>query len=80
MKINALCNTPNIWTSYLYSNAPRYVLTFSVDLAASVGIIVTAAATYLYLRSQNKKMHRGEPLGKSGPTQLQIESGFRYQL
>jgi MFS family permease len=78
--INALCNTPNIWTSYLYSNAPRYVLAFGVDLAASVGVVICAAATYLYLRNQNRKMDRGEPLGKSGPTQLQIESGFRYQL
>ena len=79
--INALCNTPNIWTSYLYgNNGPRYVLAFSVDLAASVGVILSAAATYFYLKRQNAKLDRGEDTGKYGPSQVQIEAGFRYQL
>lgn len=79
--INALCNTPNIWSSYLYgNNGPRYILAFSVDLAASVGVIIFALATNFYLKRQNAKIDRGEPLGANGPTQVQIEGGFRYQL
>ena len=95
-RINATANTPNICelaserskttltmigTSYLYGDhGPHYTIAFSVDLAASVLVIVFAAATYLYLRRQNAKIERGEKLGKSGPTAVQIEDGFRYQL
>lgn len=79
--INSLCNTPNIWTSYLYRNAaPRFLLAFSVDLAAAVGLVLFAGATWWYLRRQNRKIEAGVDLGPSGPTKLQIENGFRYQL
>ncbi|WWC71195.1 uncharacterized protein I206_105148 [Kwoniella pini CBS 10737] len=78
--INAICNTPNIWTSYLYYDSPRYIAAFAVDLAAAIGGITMAGFLYLYLRNQNRKIERGEDLGKHGPTQVQIETGFRYQL
>ncbi|WRT68772.1 uncharacterized protein IL334_005752 [Kwoniella shivajii] len=78
--INSICNTPNIWTSYLYYDSPRYIAAFAVDLAAAVGAIFCAAGTYLYLRNQNRKIERSMDMGKHGPTQLQIEGGFRYQL
>jgi hypothetical protein len=78
--INAICNTPNIWTSYLYFNGPRYIVAFSVDLAASVGTIAFALLTWYYLRRQNAKIDRGEHLGASGPTQVQLDAGFKYQL
>lgn len=77
--INALCNTPNIWTSYLYYDSPRYVVAFAVDLAASVGLVLFAVATFLYLRRQNAKLDKGEALGVHGPSQTQIDAGFRYQ-
>ncbi|KAI9632058.1 putative nicotinamide mononucleotide permease [Dioszegia hungarica] len=78
--INSICNTPNIWTSYLYSDQPRYILAFSVDLAASVGVVLAAALTFWYLRRQNRRIERGEDLGINGPTRVQIEAGFKYQL
>lgn len=78
--IYADCNRPNIWTSYLYSDAPRYVLAFAVDLAASVGVVLAAALTWWYLRRQNARLDRGEDLGINGPNAVQIENGFRYQL
>ncbi|WRT70135.1 uncharacterized protein IL334_007129 [Kwoniella shivajii] len=78
--INALCNTPNIWTSYLYFNAPKYTAAFGVDLAAAVGTILFAAATLFYLKRQNARLERGEDTGKHGPSPVQIEAGFRYQL
>ncbi|OCF61388.1 nicotinamide mononucleotide permease [Kwoniella mangroviensis CBS 10435] len=78
--INALCNTPNIWTSYLYFNAPKYTAAFGVDLAASVLLIIAAASTHLYLKRQNSRLERGEDTGKHGPSAVQIEAGFRYQL
>ena len=79
--INSLANTPNIWTSYLYgNNAPRFVLAFSVDLAAAAAVVVFGTITYLYLKRQNAKLDRGEDTGKHGPSEVQIAAGFRYQL
>lgn len=78
--INSICNTPNIWTSYLYKDAPRYILAFAVDLAAAIGLVFFAGLTWWYLRRQNRKIERGEDLGPSGPTPLQIQNGFKYQL
>ncbi|KAL7410787.1 major facilitator superfamily domain-containing protein [Mrakia frigida] len=78
--INALCNTPNIWTSYLYKNAPRYLVAFSVNLAASVVAICFATAALFYLKKENAKIERGDDLGSSGPTPQQIAGGFKYPL
>ena len=62
------------------NNGPRYVLAFSVDLVASVGTIFFALLTRWYLMRQNKKIEDGRAMGATGPTQVQIEGGFRYQL
>jgi hypothetical protein len=78
--INAVCNTPNIWTSYLYVGAPRYLIAFLVNMAASGIAILVAAITMFYLRRQNAKMDRGQDVGKSGPTLAQQLAGFRYML
>ena len=78
--INAACNTPNIWTAYLYYDSPRYVTAFAVNLGAAVVAIGFSTATYIYLRTQNRRMERGEQLGKSGPTAAQVAGGFRYML
>ena len=78
--INAFCNTPNIWGSYLYFAAPRYLVAFLVLLAASAGAIIMATVTRIYLGRQNRKMDSGQDAGKSGPTAAQIVAGFRYTL
>lgn len=79
--INALCNTPNIWASYLYDGGPRYLVAFIVNLAATGVAIGFAAATRVYLGRQNAKLERGEEdLGKNGPTAAQVAGGFRYLL
>ncbi|KAJ7130825.1 nicotinamide mononucleotide permease [Mycena crocata] len=76
--INAVCNTPNIWSPYLYSNPPRYVDAFSVNLVASVLAILFATATMLYLKKQNAKLDKGLDLSRSAPTAQQQAAGFRY--
>ncbi|KAJ7497627.1 major facilitator superfamily domain-containing protein [Mycena latifolia] len=76
--INAVCNTPNIWSPYLYSDAPRYVDAFSVNLVASVLAIMFATATMLYLKRQNAKLDRGLDVSPSAPTVQQQAAGFRY--
>ncbi|GAP88183.1 putative nicotinamide mononucleotide permease [Rosellinia necatrix] len=76
--VNAICNTPNIWGSYLYFGAPRYTVAFIVNLVAVVLAIGFATATRIYLRQQNAKLDRGEDTGKHGPTAAQVASGFRY--
>lgn len=78
--INSTCNTPNIWTAYLYYDSPRYVAAFAVNLGAAVVAIGLSTLTYFYLRKQNDKMDRGEQLPKSGPTDAQLAGGFRYML
>ncbi|KAI1748004.1 nicotinamide mononucleotide permease [Xylaria castorea] len=76
--VNAICNTPNIWGSYLYFGAPRYVVAFIVNLVAAGLAIGFATATRIYLRRQNAKLDRGEDTGKHGPTAAQTANGFRY--
>ena len=78
--INAVCNTPNIWTSYVYFGAPRYLAAFLVNMAASAIAILVAVLTRMYLQRQNKKMDRGQSVGASGPTMAQQIAGFRYML
>lgn len=78
--INAVCNTPNIWTSYIYFGAPRYLAAFLLNMAASGVAILFATITRIYLRRQNIKLDRGTDVGKSGPTTAQQIAGFRYML
>lgn len=78
--INAFANTPNVWCSYLYYGAPRYVTAFIVNIGATGAAIALAVITYIYLRRQNARLDRGEDLGKHGPTRAQIAAGFRYLL
>ncbi|OQE44372.1 hypothetical protein PENCOP_c002G02169 [Penicillium coprophilum] len=78
--INAICNTPNVWASYLYYSKPRYLAAFLVNLAASVLAIVLATATRIYLQRQNNKLDHGLDTGRKGPTPAQIAAGFRYVI
>ncbi|KAJ3575518.1 hypothetical protein NPX13_g4006 [Xylaria arbuscula] len=78
--VNAICNTPNIWGSYLYFGAPRYIVAFIVNLVAVGLAIGFATATRLHLRRQNAKLDRDEDPGKHGPTAVQVANGFRYIL
>lgn len=78
--IISVCNTSNIWTPYLYYSAPRYFVAFTVNLVAAAAAIVVATITRFYLQRENQKLDNGEPVGKSGPTEAQIASEFRYQL
>ncbi|KAI5861990.1 major facilitator superfamily domain-containing protein [Durotheca rogersii] len=78
--INSICNTPNIWCSYLYYGPPTYLTAFIVNLAATVLAIAFAVATRVYLRRQNGKLDRGEDSGPHGPTPAQVVAGFRFML
>ncbi|KAI8295076.1 putative transporter [Colletotrichum sp. SAR 10_98] len=78
--INAICNTPNIWGSYLYYGAPRYITAFIVNIAATGLAIGFATVTRIWLRRLNAKLDRGEDCGKHGPTAAQVSTGFRYLI
>ncbi|EED14637.1 MFS transporter, putative [Talaromyces stipitatus ATCC 10500] len=78
--INAVCNTPNIWTSYIYYGAPRYLAAFLLNMAMAALAIVFAFALHIYLRRENAKLDRGEDSGKNGPTAAQQAAGFRYLI
>ncbi|KAK5008693.1 hypothetical protein LTR28_003637 [Elasticomyces elasticus] len=78
--INAICNTPNVWTSYLYYGKPRYLAAFLVNLAAAAVAIGCATVCRIYLRCQNARLEKGLAVGKHGPTAAQQAAGFRYLL
>ncbi|KAE8363427.1 major facilitator superfamily domain-containing protein [Aspergillus caelatus] len=78
--INAICNTPNVWASYLYFSEPRYLAAFLVNLAAAALTIALATVTRMYLRRQNQRLDSGMDTGRSGPTGAQKAAGFRYTL
>ncbi|EKC99974.1 nicotinamide mononucleotide permease [Trichosporon asahii var. asahii CBS 8904] len=78
--VNAFGSTTSIWTPYLYFAPPRYTAAFGVMLAASVCLILTTLCFRQYLKRQNAKLDRGEDTGIHGPSLVQIEAGFRYQL
>ncbi|KAJ5739376.1 hypothetical protein N7533_012160 [Penicillium manginii] len=78
--INSVCNTPNVWGSYLYYSEPRYLAAFLVNLAASVLTVILATGTRIYLSRQNKKLDRGQDTGRNGPTPAQVAAGFRYTI
>lgn len=77
--INSVCNTPNVWGSYIYIGAPRYSVAFGVLLASAFGAIAMATVTRIYLARQNKKLDMGQEV-RGGPTLAQRQSGFRYML
>ncbi|CAG9942846.1 unnamed protein product [Clonostachys rosea f. rosea IK726] len=76
--INAVANSVNIWTSYLYRSAPRYLPAFLTNLAAMALAVCIATATRVYLSRENAKMDRGEDLGRNGPTESQKSAGYRH--
>ncbi|CAG8181560.1 unnamed protein product [Penicillium salamii] len=78
--INAICNTPNVWASYLYYSSPRYLAAFLVNLASSVLAIILATLTRMYLQRQNDKLDRGLYISGKGPTPAQVAAGFRYVI
>lgn len=78
--IISICNTSNIWTPYLYNSAPRYFVAFTMNLVAAAASVLVATITRFYLQRENQKLDDGKPVGKSGPTEAQIASEFRYQL
>ncbi|KAE8150843.1 major facilitator superfamily domain-containing protein [Aspergillus avenaceus] len=78
--INAVCNTPNIWASYLYFSEPRHLAAFLVNLAAAALTIALATITRMYLGRQNHKLDQGMDTGRNGPTGAQKAAGFRYTL
>ncbi|KAF2716523.1 retrograde regulation protein 2 [Polychaeton citri CBS 116435] len=78
--INASCNTPNIWTPFIYTGAPRYLVAFLVNMAAAAVAVLVATYFRFYLRRQNIKLDNGVDTGRSGPTPAQRIGGFRYLL
>ena len=74
--IISVCKTTHAWTPYFYNGAPRYFVTFTVNLVSSAAAEVVATVTRLYLGRQYQKLERGEPTNKSGPTTVQTASKF----
>ena len=76
--INSFANTPNIWCSYLYQDSmkPRYLEAFLTNIAACAIAIALAFGLKLYMKRENVKMDRGEPV--KNVTQEMVNVGWRY--
>ncbi|KAI0175017.1 MFS transporter [Pestalotiopsis sp. NC0098] len=59
--VNAVGNTSQVWTSYLWpdADAPRYVKAMSVNSAFALMAILTALAMRMVLQRANKKLDGG---------------------
>ncbi|KAF2087126.1 retrograde regulation protein 2 [Saccharata proteae CBS 121410] len=83
--INAVSNCSSIYTSYLYTGAPRYITAFSVDCAMLVLAVIMATILRLILARLNKKLDRGEHVegainsGQGVPGEA-AQRGFRFLL
>ena len=55
-------------------------MAFAVNLRETVLAILIATLTRVYLGKQNAKIARGEQVGKSEPTDVQIAAGLKYIL
>jgi MFS family permease len=78
--VNSFANTPNIWCSYLYQDSmkPRYLEAFLCNIAACAIAIALAFGLKLYMKRENAKMDRGEPV--KNVTQEMVNLGWRYLL
>ncbi|KAF9504527.1 hypothetical protein BS47DRAFT_1374381 [Hydnum rufescens UP504] len=54
--INAISNTSNIWTSYLYIGPPRYLLALSVNGIAATIAMMAAVGLRRYLAHEDKRI------------------------
>lgn len=77
--INCVSNASSIYASYMYpdGDAPRFVPAMSVNCATAFVAILCATALRFILVRLNKKLDRGEMLGRSTPGQAGSR-GFRY--
>ncbi|GME25154.1 Pantothenate transporter [Neofusicoccum parvum] len=78
--INAVSNSSSIWTSYLYINAPRYILAFSFCSGMLVFAALCATILRIILVRLNKKLDRGEHVEgavNAVPGQA-ADRGFRF--
>lgn len=77
---NSIGNISSVYTPYTYFGEPRYIVGFSVNVAACILCICVVLLLRLYLAKQNRRLDRGEDLGHSGPSKIARESGYRFPL
>ncbi|EON97205.1 putative mfs transporter protein [Phaeoacremonium minimum UCRPA7] len=80
--INAIGGLSNVWTSYLYYNAPHYYAAFGCLLGCAVSFFVTITGYRIHVRRVNRLLG-GSPEDqrkamKSGVTQQQVDLNWRY--
>ncbi|KAF8326515.1 major facilitator superfamily domain-containing protein [Cantharellus anzutake] len=56
--LNSICNSTNIWTSYLYTGPPQYLLAFSVNIVALLPAMAFATLTKWHLKRLNDAEER----------------------
>ncbi|KAK8203065.1 putative pantothenate transporter [Phyllosticta capitalensis] len=83
--VNAIGGTSNIWSSYLYYDAPRFYAAFGTLMGCGVLFIATITFYRWLVRHENKRLDSGDPVQiakviKGGVTQEMVDLGWRYEM
>lgn len=80
-----LTQPTDIWSSYLYYDAPRFYAAFGTLMGCGVLFIATITFYRWLVRHENKRLDSGDPVQiakviKGGVTQEMVDLGWRYEM
>ncbi|WWD06976.1 hypothetical protein V865_005073 [Kwoniella europaea PYCC6329] len=80
--MNAIGGLSNVWTSYLYYDAPHYYAAFGCVLGCTISFMITITLYKMYVQRMNRLLggtpEQQRQAMKSGVTQQQVDLGWRY--
>lgn len=83
--VNAIGCTSNIWSSYLYYEAPHFYAAFGALMGCAVLFAGTITVYRWLVLRENKRLDSGDPsqiakVIKGGVTQEMVDLGWRYEM
>lgn len=83
--VNAIGCTSNIWSSYLYYQAPHFFAAFGALMGCAVLFAATISVYRWLVLRENKRLDSGDPVEiakvmKGGVTQEMVNLGWRYEM
>ncbi|OCF56125.1 hypothetical protein L486_06066 [Kwoniella mangroviensis CBS 10435] len=80
--MNAIGGLSNVWTFYLYYDAPHYYAAFGCVLGCTISFMITITLYKTYVQRMNRLLggtpEQQRQAMKSGVTQQQVDLGWRY--
>lgn len=83
--VNAIGGTSNIWSSYLYYEAPHFYAAFGTLMGCAILFALTITIYRWLVLRENKRLDSGDPdqiakVVKGGVTQDMVALGWRYEM